>query len=119
MLLGTISMLRVAKARESQRFYCDKLGFEVSWEHDPGDSEPVFLEVRRDDVALHLSEHEGDGPPGVQVYDNVSDARALYDEFTGKGVEIAEAPAEAPWGELVFEVRDPDGDILRIGSPLK
>lgn len=118
MLRGTISMLRVANARASEKLFCEKLGFEKTWEHDPGDGYPVFLEVARDKVAFHLSEHEGDGPAGIQIYVNVTNARELYDEFIAKGAEIADPPSEAEWGEVVFELQDLDGNTLRFGSPV-
>ena len=119
MLLRTISMLRVADARASEKFFCDKLGFRTTWEYDPGEGYPVFLEVARDEVAFHLSEHEGDGPSAIQIYVCVADAEKLYDEFIAKGVEIAEPPHEAPWGDIVFVMQDLDGNTLRIGSAME
>ncbi len=118
MLQGTISMLRVADARKSEAFFCGKLGFRKTWEYDPGDGYPVFMEVTRDAVSFHLSEHEGDGPAGIQLYVNVADAKALYEEFTSRSVDIGNAPEEAPWGHLVFELQDLDGNTLRFGSPI-
>ncbi len=118
MMKSTISMLRVKNARESEKFYCEKLGFKTSWELDPGDGFPVFLEIVRDQVAFHLSEHDGDGPLGVQTYVNVENAQKLYDEFVSHGVELHGPPEEAEWGELTFSLEDLDGNILRIGSPI-
>ena len=117
MFESTISMLRVTDARASEKFYCQKLGFQKSWEYDPGDGEPVFIEITRDKVSLHLSEHEGDGPLGVQLYVNVANAGALYDELTQNGVSIGDPPYDAEWGHTVFELQDLDGNTLRIGSP--
>ena len=119
MFNSTISMLRVRNARQSQRFYEDRLGFRTTWEHDPGDGYPVFLEVSRDSVAFHLSEHAGDGPLAVQVYVNVADARKLFEELIGRGVTHLEAPEEAEWGELTFTLTDPDGNVLRFGSAIE
>ncbi len=119
MLHGTISMLRVADARASEELFCGKLGFHKSWEHDPGDGYPVFLEVTRDNVSFHLSEHQGDGPVGIQIYVNVADSQALFDEFSAKDVNLGEPPSEAAWGDLVFELQDLDGNTLRFGSPVK
>jgi uncharacterized glyoxalase superfamily protein PhnB len=117
MFLGTISMLRVAGAKASQKMYCEQLGFATSWIDDVGDGSPVFVEVTRDAVAFHLSEHVGDGPLAVQLYVNVADAFALYAEFCERGVDIAALPEQAPWGHTVFEVVDLDGNTLRFGSP--
>ncbi|NKB54485.1 MAG: VOC family protein [Rhizobiaceae bacterium] len=118
MFNSTISMLRVKDARAAETFYCDKLGFQKSWEYDPGDGDPIFVEVTRDQVQFHLSEHEGDGPPGVQLYVNVADAKKLYDELISKNVVINDPPYEAPWEHMVFELQDLDGNTLRIGSPI-
>ena len=119
MLEGTISMLRVKDARASERLFCDTFGFRKTWEYDPGDGYPVFVEVTRDKVSFHLSEHEGDGPTGIQVYVNVTDAQALFDELRAQNATINEPPHEAPWGHLVFELQDLDGNTLRFGSPIR
>ena len=118
MLQSTISMLRVANARLSEKLFRDVFGFETTWEHDPGDGQPVFIEVVRDAVAIHLSEHEGDGPIGIQVYVNVSDAKALHDEFDSRGANITQPLQDSPWGHLIFEVNNLDGNTLRFGSPI-
>lgn len=119
MLRRTISMLRVQNARASEAFFCDKLGFRTTWAHDPGDGFPVFLEVTRDNVSFHLSEHEGDGPASIQVYVGVDDAEALYAEFEGKGIETLSPLEHAEWGEMVFTLEDLDGNTLRFGSPVQ
>lgn len=106
-------------ARASEKLYCEKLGFEKTWEYDPGDGYPVFLELTRDSVSFHLSEHEGDGPFGIQIYIGNADSQALYDEFSKAGAPLAGPPYEAEWGEVVFEFQDLDGNTLRFGSPIK
>lgn len=117
MFQSTISTLRVADARASEAFYRDKLGFRTTWDHDPGDGHPVFVEVARDGVAFHLSEHEGDGPEKVSIYVNVADAAALFRDFQKRGVKISSPLEDMPWGHKVFTLEDPDGNILRLGSP--
>ena len=114
---STISTLRVADARASEAFYRDNLGFKMTWEYDPGDGHPVFLEVARDNVAFHLSEHEGDGPEKVSIYVNVADAESLYHELKKRGTKISSPLEDMPWGHKVFTLEDLDGNILRIGSP--
>lgn len=118
MFESTISMLRVQDARKSEAFYRDVLGFKKSWEFDPGDGQPIFIEVTRDNVSFHLSEHEGDGPIGIQLYVNVADARTLHDDLVSRNVTITESLHEAEWGHHVFAIEDPDRNTLRIGSPV-
>jgi catechol 2,3-dioxygenase-like lactoylglutathione lyase family enzyme len=117
MFQSTISMLRVADARKSGEFYCSLLGFSKSWEFCDEEGCPIFLEVTRDNVSFHLSEHEGDGPMGLQVYVNVADAPALHEEVTSRDVSLHEPLHDAEWGHTVFSIMDPDGNTLRFGSP--
>lgn len=117
-LRSSIPTFRVKDARAAEAFYREKLGFSTSWAHDPGNEYPVFLEMVRDNVALHLSEHDGDGPVGVSIYVNVTDALALHDAFLAAGAEVAEPPQNSGWGEVVFSLPDLDGDTLRFGSPI-
>ena len=118
MLQSTISMLRVENAGKSEEFYTQKLGFAKSWGYDPGNGEPVFLEITRDHVSLHLSEHEGDGPLGIQLYINVDDAQVLHNSLIGSDVNVVEPLYDAEWGHRVFAIEDLDGNILRFGSPI-
>ena len=116
-LQAIIPTFRTRDACITEAFYRDKLGFRTTWEHDAGDGHPVFLEIARDDVAIHLSEHAGDGPESVSVYVNVANARALFDAVTAMGAETHGAPEQMEWGEVVFSLSDPDGNVLRFGSP--
>ncbi|MBB1257145.1 VOC family protein [Streptomyces sp. OF3] len=105
-----IPVLRVADVAVSAAWY-GRLGFEVEWEHRFGAGFPVFAEVARGDVRLFLSEHEGDARPGGLVYLRVRDVEAVAREF---GVVVE----EAPWAREV-ELRDPDGNRLRVGTPVE
>lgn len=67
------------------------------------------MEVARGGVRLFLPEHEGDARPDTLVYLRVRDVEAIAAEF---GV----ATEEAPWAREI-ELRDPDGNRLRIGTP--
>ncbi|MGA4941139.1 MULTISPECIES: glyoxalase superfamily protein [Streptomyces] len=71
---------------------------------------PVLrVEVARGGVRLFLSEHTGDARPGTLVHLRVRDVDAVASEF---GVRVE----DAPWAREV-ELRDPDGNRLRIGTP--
>jgi uncharacterized glyoxalase superfamily protein PhnB len=70
--------------------------------------------VSRDSADIYLS--EGDqGQPGTWVWVGVSDVRALYEEYKGKGATILHEPESYPWA-CEMKVGDPDGHVLRFGS---
>lgn len=48
----------------------------------------------------------------LDAFLEVDDARALHQELVARGVPIAKAPEQQPWGNLDFYVEDPDGYIL-------
>ena len=102
-----IPVLRADDAERAVAWY-RRLGFTKTGEHrfDPGF--PAFVSVDRGPLRLFLSEHEGDARPDTLVYMFVDDVDAIAAEF---GVEVE----EAPWAREI-ELRDPDGNRLRIGT---
>ncbi|OKI81395.1 glyoxalase superfamily protein [Streptomyces sp. CB02414] len=103
-----IPVLRVADAAAAVRWYA-RLGFAAQWEHRFEPGLPAFVEVARGRVRLFLSEHAGDARPDTLVYLRVTDVDAVAAEF---GVRVG----EVPWAREV-ELRDPDGNRLRVGTP--
>ncbi|KUM78342.1 glyoxalase superfamily protein [Streptomyces curacoi] len=102
-----IPILRVGDATEAVGWYA-RLGFVQQWEHRFEPGLPVFTEVARGRVRIYLSEHEGDARPDTLVYLRVADIDAVATEF---GVRVE----EAPWGREL-ELRDPDGNRIRVGE---
>ncbi|WP_326689070.1 MULTISPECIES: glyoxalase superfamily protein [unclassified Streptomyces] len=103
-----IPILRTADAARAVRWYA-RLGFAPCWEHRFAPGLPAFVEIGRGAVRLFLSEHEGDARPDTLVYLRVREVDPLAREF---GVEVE----EAPWAREI-ELRDPDGNRLRVGTP--
>lgn len=75
----------------------------------------------RGGVSLHLTE-EGDHDPtseGASVYLYVDDADALRAQWADAGVEgRLTTPYDTPYRLREFAYVDPDGTVLRVGSPL-
>jgi catechol 2,3-dioxygenase-like lactoylglutathione lyase family enzyme len=103
-----IPILRVEDAAAATAWY-GRLGFSQEWEHRFAPGMPAFVSVARGRVRLFLSEHLGDARPHTLVYLRLEDVEAVAAEF---GVPVE----EAPWAREV-ELRDPDGNRLRIGTP--
>jgi uncharacterized glyoxalase superfamily protein PhnB len=49
----------------------------------------------------------------------VDDVDAAYSRVIAAGGVPDAAPADAPWGERYFHVRDPDGHELSFARPLR
>ncbi|MGH8970778.1 MAG: bleomycin resistance protein [Actinomycetes bacterium] len=96
----------------------EKLGFAV----DPyGDGDDGYSFVNRGDVWLHLCRVDDVDPRTtmVSVYLYVGDADALYAEWSGSGVEGRfDEPTDTDYGLREGAYIDPDGNLLRYGSPL-
>jgi SAM-dependent methyltransferase len=103
-----VPILRTTDAAAAVEWY-SRLGFVKRSEHRFGPGMPAFVEITRGRAKLFLSEHTGDARPDTLVYVRLPDVEALAAEL---GVEVE----EAPWGREI-ELRDPDGNRLRIGTP--
>ncbi|MEU0517442.1 glyoxalase superfamily protein [Streptosporangium sp. NPDC006007] len=103
-----IPILRVEDAALAVGWY-ERLGFTMQWEHRFEPRLPAFVEVTRGRVRIFLSEHKGDAGPGTLVYLRVRDVDAVSAEFGVRAEEM-------PWGREI-ELRDPDGNRLRVGTP--
>jgi len=105
-----VPVLRVTDAKVAVAWY-GRLGFVLQFEHRFGPGMPAFVEVARGHAKLFLSEHIGDASLDTLVYIRLPDVDALAAEF---GVGIT----EAPWAREI-ELRDPDANRLRIGTPTR
>jgi uncharacterized glyoxalase superfamily protein PhnB len=111
-----IPQLRITKAETSLAFYVDGLGFKVDWTHQFEPGFPLFMQLTREGQTLFLTEHTGDCEVGGAVYFIVPDARACFADFVRRGATVGEPPADMPWGNCEFLLRDPDGNRLRFSS---
>lgn len=62
-----IPILRIFDIPKADEFYLGFLGFGVDWDHRFDDNAPLYRQISRNGLVLHLSEHHGDGSPGAQV----------------------------------------------------
>ena len=112
--LRTIPILRIFDERKAREFYCDFLGFAVEFEHRFESNLPLYMEVKRAGLHLHLSGHHGDASPGSTVFVSMTGVHALHRELTDKNYGYGRPGVErASWGD-VFEVHDPFGNRIRF-----
>lgn len=102
-----IPIFRIFSVEKAMEFYRDFLGFGVDWEHRFGDNFPLYCQVSRSGMILHLSEHAGDASPGAKAFVWMTGVRAFREELIGKDYRYMKPGIEeAPWG-LEMTVTDP------------
>ncbi|MEM9401544.1 MAG: glyoxalase superfamily protein [Pseudomonadota bacterium] len=114
MVLGQPTpILRIFDEAKAREFYVDFLGFKVDWEHRFEADLPLYLQVTRDELVIHLSEHHGDCAPGAAIRVPVDDLKALHAELNDKQYRYARPGIEdTPWGTRELSVKDPFGNRL-------
>ena len=81
---SVVPILRIFDIDKARRYYVDYLGFTVDWAHRFSEGAPLYMQVSRGPLVLHLSEHHGDGTPGSAVYIETQGVRALHAELRGR-----------------------------------
>ena len=112
-------ILRIFSVAKAGEFYVDYLGFAVDWEHRFEPGMPLYAQVSRGGIRLHLSGHYGDGTPGTAVWIPVADVRGLYDEVRERFDILNQRPGfeEHGPGGPGFSIGDPFGNHLRFAQP--
>jgi catechol 2,3-dioxygenase-like lactoylglutathione lyase family enzyme len=111
-------ILRVSDSALARRFYLDWLGFTIDFEHRFEPALPLFTAISREDAALGLSEHSGDGTPGSVVWLPVRGLEAFRQTLVDSPAD-SQRPGidpDAPGGPTM-EVTDPFGNVLRLCEP--
>ena len=54
MLRKAISLIRIFDLANASEFYLDWLGFQSDWQHQFAENAPVYRQVPKDSLTLHL-----------------------------------------------------------------
>lgn len=113
-----IPILRIFDVAKAKAFYVDYLGFKVDWEHRFEPKLPLYMQVSRGSVQLHLSEHHGDGTPGTAVYVRMRGVAELHAELKTNDYDYLRPglDPDGPGGGPMLNLLDPFGNILRLAE---
>jgi catechol 2,3-dioxygenase-like lactoylglutathione lyase family enzyme len=107
-LESVVPILRIFSIEKAREFYVDFLGFTWDWEHRFGDDSPLYAQISRNGLALHLSEHHGDGSPGAGVLLFMTGIDEFHRELTAKNYRYYRPGiVDAEWGARTVTVQDP------------
>jgi hypothetical protein len=112
-----VPILRIFDESKAKDFYLGFLGFKLDWQHRFGDNFPLYAQVSRSGLSLHLSEHHGDASPGSTVFVAMRGVREYQSELTRKDYTYMKPGIEElDWG-MVMSVTDPFSNRIRFCEP--
>ena len=101
------------------RAFYESLGFKAGYSDDRYDI------LRRGNLVVHLEAHPDLAPAANETscYWRVTNADALHREFASFGLPSEGSPSlsepiDEPWGMREFTMKDPEGNLIRIGHEL-
>jgi uncharacterized glyoxalase superfamily protein PhnB len=97
---------------EAALAHYERLGFAVRMYRDGGYGYAV-----RDGVELHLGSTHSEDRGSSSAYLFVEDADELAAAWERAGVDV-HRPQDTEWGQREGAVVDPDGNVIRFGSPI-
>lgn len=104
-----------------RRFYVDMLGFsDASFDES---FQYLWIPTGRSSSLGFMPPMEGMGEPSPAkeptLYILVADVDKAYATLSSKGIHFEGPPADMPWGHRVARLRDPEGRVLCLASPVK
>jgi hypothetical protein len=113
LVTGFEPILRVADVPRSAAWF-ERAGFVVSF-HD----ETYAFAHRDRDLTIHLAQAESDEVPGQgSLYIHCKDADRVAEEWRQAGIEV-DGPLDQDYGKREGSITDPDGNLIRFGSPVR
>lgn len=111
-----VPCVTTSKMRETRAFWIDKLGFELSYDHEH------YLGVRggpkgAPEIGFMLPDKEapaGFSGAGLTLCLKVDCADTECARLWDAGVAILIPPTDYPWGMRAFTVKDPNGILVTI-----
>ncbi len=117
-VLKGIPTFRILDYNKALNFYIDGLGFDVDWEHRFGPDEPVYMQVSRNGLTLHLTENER-FDNGIIIFIDCQKLMKFYEELSNREVKLEiPKPEKTAWGTLQMEIEDPFGNLLRFNETI-
>jgi catechol 2,3-dioxygenase-like lactoylglutathione lyase family enzyme len=113
--VSTIPVLRSFDETRAKEFFVGFLGFQIDFEHRFEPGLPLFMQVSRDGIVFYVSEHFGDGSPGVQVTVKVTGLKEFHAELLAKNYGNARPGLErTEWCSTEMTISDPAGNRINF-----
>jgi uncharacterized glyoxalase superfamily protein PhnB len=108
-----VPQLPVEDVEKAQKYYRERLGFEISWIYP----DKSIGAVGRGDVAIFFAKTNQPIEPNTHWIFS-EDVDLTYAECMGRGVNIIEQIENKPWNLRQFAIRDLNGHVFYIHHDL-
>lgn len=113
--IPTFKISDVAKAKE---FYAGYLNFNIDWEHRFSANEPVYMQISRNGLVIHLSENER-FKAAIIIFVQTTGIEKFLQELLNKESVFETPPVSlSPWNSKIMEIEDPFGNLIRFNEDL-
>lgn len=97
------------------RSFYERLGFSQAYQF-PADGEPGFVTMERGTAAIGIGTGGEADEERFAYWVYVDDVDQTVALLRGAGTVIVAEPRDEPWGERVARVRDPNGNLVHVGT---
>ncbi len=106
-----IPVLRILDVDKAKEFYIGWLGFSIDWEHRFGENFPLYFQISKEGIVIHLTEHYGDCIPGARIRIHWNDISQFHSQpkdykYFKPAIETTE------WGTREVSLIDPFGNHI-------
>ena len=117
--LTIIPILRIFDVAKAKEFYIDWLEFTIDWEHTFDENAPVYMQISKEHITIHLSEHYGDGTPGAGIFIWCTGLETFQKRLLDKNYKYFRPGLETTfYNSLCMTVLDPFGNKLSFNEKI-
>ncbi|MEM6525515.1 MAG: glyoxalase superfamily protein [Bacteroidota bacterium] len=114
--LKGIPTFRILDYKKAIDFYVHGLGFKIDWEHRFEPHAPIYMQISRNGLTLHLSENKR-FETGVIVFVDCKRLNEFYSDLSNRENKIKlSKPEKTNWQTIQMEIEDPFGNLLRLNE---
>jgi len=114
--LKGIPTFRINDYKVAISFYIDFLGFKIDWEHRFSENEPIYMQISKNGLILHLSENQRFKTGAIVFVETVGLEELRKTILKSKYDEIIPEILSTDWGTKQLEIEDPFGNLLRFNE---
>jgi hypothetical protein len=113
----SVPILPMFEVEKTKGFYLGFLGFSLTSEHAFVPGAPVYRQISRAGLVIHLGDHHGDGKPGTPVVAEMAGGEDFHREISAKGYQYMRPGVErTPSNADLMTVIDPFGHDFRFNK---